>query len=136
MAETGDKQAAGSRYQASLRSQMAPAQVNLGTVLMMQGDLEGAIRRYRLAVNADEESGVAHTNLGLALMQRGEVAEARRCLEKAVRISPNLFEAHLHLGELLLSLGDADAAATHLRRAAESPDARIRKIANDLGQRK
>jgi len=70
--------------------------------------------------------------LGLALIQSGEAAEARRCLEKAVRNSPNLFEAHLHLGELLLTLGDAAAATTHLKRAAESPDAKVRKIANDL----
>src|SRR5262249_54548739 len=101
-----------------------------------QGDLEGAIRRYRLAVDADAESGAALTNLGLALMQGGEVAEARRCLEKAVRVSPNLFEAHLRLGELLLALGEADAAAPHLKRAAESPDSRVRKIANDLAPRK
>jgi len=44
---------------------MAPAHANLGTVLMMQGDLDGAIRRYRVAVEADAASGVALTDLGL-----------------------------------------------------------------------
>ncbi len=136
MAKTGDAQEATSQYQASLRSQMTAPHVNLGTVLMMQGDLDRAINHYRLAVNADPESSVALTNLGLALIQSGEAAEARRCLEKAVRNSPNLFEAHLHLGELLLTLGDAAAATTHLKRAAESPDAKVRKIANDLARRK
>jgi len=68
-------------------------------------------------------------------MQRGDVTEARRCLETAVRLSPNLFEAYVHLGELLLMLGDTAAATTHLKRAAESPDPRVRKIANDLARR-
>ena len=136
LAQTGSVQAARSRYEASLKAQLAPAQANLGTVLMMQGDPEGAIGRYRLAVAADPESGPALTNLALAMMGRGEAAEARQHLEHAVRVSPNLFEAHLHLGELLLSAGEAVPAMEHLERAAQSGDSRVRKAAMDLLSRK
>src|SRR6185503_12991800 len=106
LAKTGNRQTALARYQASLRAQLAPAHVNLGTLLMMQGDAGGAVAEYRLAVAADPQSGVAQTNLALALMQHGDAVEARESLEEAVRVSPDLFEAHLHLGELLLVLGD------------------------------
>ena len=75
---------------------------------------------------------MALTNLGLALMQRGDTGEARQRLEEAVRVSPDLFEAHLHLGELLLSIGDPGSARAHLKRAAESPDPRVRKAATEI----
>jgi predicted CXXCH cytochrome family protein len=136
LAGTGSIPMALSRYQASLGAQLAPAHVNLGTVLMMQGDSGGAIRKYQLAVAADPESGVALTNLALALMGRGDAAAARQRLEEAVRVSPGLFEAHLHLGELLLTLGDSASATAHLKRAAESPDTRVRRAATDLLGRK
>ena len=103
---------------------------------MMQGDSEGAIRAYRLAVSADPASGVALTNLALALMRRGDAAEARERLEEAVRVSPNLFDAHLHLGELLLALGDSVSGTAHLQREAESPDPRVCGAATDLLRRK
>jgi Flp pilus assembly protein TadD len=80
----------------------------------------------------DPRSGAAHTNLGLALMQRGDAVESRESLEAAVRVSPDLFAAHLHLGELLLLLGDSAAGRAHLKRAAESPDARVRTAATKL----
>ena len=74
--------------------------------MMMQGDSNGALREYQLAVASDPSSGAALTNLALALMARGDAAGAREKLEEAVRADPNLLEAHLHLGELLLALGE------------------------------
>ena len=113
-----------SGYEASLRAQLAPVHLNLGTVMMMQGDSNGALREYQLAVASDPSSGAALTNLALALMARGDAAGAREKLEEAVRADPNLLEAHLHLGELLLALGETASGTAHLERAAESPDPR------------
>jgi Tfp pilus assembly protein PilF len=58
--------------------------------------------------------------------------EAEQNLKSAIQYAPDYFEAHLKLGQMLASRGDADGAETHLHKAAESPDPRIRTAAQDL----
>ena len=132
LAPAGNVQAAQTAYDASLRGQLAEAHDTLGTILMAQGDAAGSIREYRQAVAADAGSAVYLSDLGVALAGRGQSAEARRLLEEAVRRKPDLFEAQWRLGELLLAAGQRAAAQGHLKRAAESPDPRIRQAATEL----
>jgi Flp pilus assembly protein TadD len=111
---------------------LSGAHANLGTVLALLGQGEASIREFRLAVEGDPASAVARLNLALGLRAGGESAEARQQLEQALRIAPGLFEGHLALGEILLAAGEREGAAAHLRRAAESPDARVRGAAQQL----
>jgi hypothetical protein len=56
----------------------------------------------------------------------GDNEGAIREYRLAIAAVPDYFEAHLKLAQLLLARGDIAGAAPHLRKAAESPDPRIR----------
>jgi predicted CXXCH cytochrome family protein len=114
------------RYDESLRHQVSSVHDNLGSVMMALGDVEAAIREYRLAADSDPKSPFAALNLGLALASHKEPAEARKWLESALRLDPQQPVAHLKLGELLLAAGFQREAAAHLRIAASCADPRVR----------
>ena len=73
----------------------------------------------------------AHYNLAVALASRGSVEEAGKSLEGAIRYAADYFEAHLKLGQILAARGASLSAVPHLRKAAQSPDAQVRKAAMD-----
>jgi len=60
-----------------------------------------------------------------------DLVEAEQNLNSAIQRAPDYFEAHLKLGQLLLARGDTAGAEPHLRKAAESPDPRIRTAAQE-----
>ena len=64
----------------------APPLVNLGNLLLEDGDVEGAIERYRAAIRADESYPMAYLNLGVALKRAGRRAEAVRSLRTVHRL--------------------------------------------------
>ena len=55
--------------------------------LHQQGDISGAERLYREAVQADPNLQCAWQNLGALLRQRGQTQEARYCTEQALRLN-------------------------------------------------
>jgi lipoprotein NlpI len=64
----------------------APALTNLGNLLLEQGDVDGAIARYRAAIAADREYAIAYLNLGVAYKKSGRIAEGVRALREAQRL--------------------------------------------------
>jgi tetratricopeptide (TPR) repeat protein len=64
----------------------APALTNLGNLLLEQGDVDGAIARYRAAIAADHEYAIAYLNLGVAYKRSGRIAESVRALREAQRL--------------------------------------------------
>ena len=64
----------------------APALTNLGNLLLEEGDLEGAIGRYRSAIDADPDYPIAHLNLSVAYKRLGRRAEAVSELRRAQRL--------------------------------------------------
>jgi predicted CXXCH cytochrome family protein len=122
------------QYEAALRlnPDLPEARNNLGSLLLQSGDAAGAIREYRLALAAHPEDATTHYNLALAQAKLGNLADAEASLRSAIEQAPDLFEAHLTLAQLLISQHRPDLAAPYLRKAAESPDPRIRKAAQDL----
>jgi tetratricopeptide (TPR) repeat protein len=64
----------------------APALTNLGNLLLEEGDVDGAIARYRAAIAADREYAIAYLNLGVAYKKSGRIAEAVRALREAQRL--------------------------------------------------
>ena len=132
LVSTGNLAEARKNYDASLRRQLSDMHNNLGTTLAALGDMRKAIEEYRIAVTDNPASADANLNLGLTLAEQGRLAEARDFLETATKFDPNSFEAHLKLGEILLSQGQPVIAATHLRQAAQSPSAQVKKAASEL----
>lgn len=61
----------------------APALVNVGNLLLEDGDLKGAVARYEAALRSDDGYHVAHLNLGVAYKKLGRHAEAVREFRRA-----------------------------------------------------
>ena len=60
------------------------------------GDYEGALRRYRRAVDLDDRQGLFHFGLARVHVQRGELAEARIELMRAQQVSEGADRKRYH----------------------------------------
>ncbi len=68
----------------------AYAHNNLGNLLRQQGDYDGAMKQYLLALRRKPDYAVAWVNLGDMHAKRGNFAEAVHCYEKALQLDPSL----------------------------------------------
>jgi tetratricopeptide (TPR) repeat protein len=97
-------------YRAAVRldPQSPYSHADLGAVLRLKGDIDGAIAEYREAVRLNPKDDEAYTWLGAALGSKedwdGEVSEER----EALRLNPDNENAHMELGIALGIKGDAD----------------------------
>jgi tetratricopeptide (TPR) repeat protein len=77
-----------------------------GSVLMLQGDVHGAIEAYERALAI--KPGLVQVLCAIAtayyLLRRP--SDARRALEAAIRFKPDFAPAHVNRGQLALSMGD------------------------------
>ncbi|MEM6449772.1 MAG: tetratricopeptide repeat protein [Cyanobacteria bacterium P01_D01_bin.105] len=116
------------------------AHLNLGALLKLKGDLEGAQAQYEAAARIDPKEPVIYYNLGVLHRQRGYLEPALRAYEYAIALDPNYAVAHQNLGVVLFKLGKLP----HSKRAFEKAIAlmsksdplgcdRIRKGIKDLG---
>ncbi len=69
---------------------VAYAHNNLGNLLRQQGDYEGAMKQYLLALRRKPDYAVAWANLGDMHAKKGNFAEAIQCYKKALELDPNL----------------------------------------------
>ncbi len=99
------------------------AQYNLGIALVAEGDVDGAIRHYRQALEIAPGDAGVHNNLGIALGLRGQVGEAITHFRRALRIAPWYAQGHNNLGHALQTLGRTEEAIGRYREAlALRPD--------------
>ena len=64
----------------------APALVNIGNLLLEDGDVRDAVDYYRAALRYDETYALAQHNLGVALKALGQRGAAVRALRTAARL--------------------------------------------------
>ena len=69
-----------------------------------------AVKQFRLAVEADPESGVLRLKLGAALEGVGDARGALEQYEEALRLDSRLARAHYSMGALLERVGRDDEA--------------------------
>jgi tetratricopeptide (TPR) repeat protein len=67
-----------------------PAIVNIGNLLLEDGDTEEAIVHYESALRLDDDYAVGHLNLGVALKKLGRRGEAVREFRRATRLEGRL----------------------------------------------
>jgi eukaryotic-like serine/threonine-protein kinase len=104
----------------ALRPRSPGAHYNLGNALRAKGDLDGAIRCFRRAVELDSKFGMAHNNLGNALADKGDLPEAIRCYRKAIEVDPANAKAHNNLGTVLREQKDLSGAIACFQQAIEA----------------
>jgi tetratricopeptide (TPR) repeat protein len=101
----------------ALRPDSPGVHLNLGVALKENGDLEGAILRYRAALHIDRNYAMAHLNLGDALTSKGQLEEAIAESHEAIRLQKDLPAAHYNLGNALQLKGQLDAAIAEYHEA-------------------
>jgi serine/threonine-protein kinase len=103
----------------ALRPLTPVAHLHLGMVLEHTGDLDGASRCYRRALDLDPQDAVAHSLLGGALYPKGDLDGAIRCYRKVLDLDPQFPWAHYKLALALQAQGDLDGAIRCYRRTIE-----------------
>ncbi len=81
----GDRPGAEGALDEALRTYAAcvPAMVNAGNLLLEDGDIDGATRRFEAAIALDPDYPEAHHNLGVAYRRAGRRGDAVRELRRA-----------------------------------------------------
>jgi len=93
------------------------AQLNLGVLLLQQGQLAEAAQRAEAATAAAPELANAWVQRGLVARQRGDLAGALAAYRQAITLDPDLAEAHQNLAVACLLAGDIPGARSGFRTA-------------------
>jgi Flp pilus assembly protein TadD len=84
--------------------------LNLGVLLIDQGDLPTATQQLTKAVALAPDNPKIHEELGRALQTKGDFEGAQSQLEKAVKLAPNAAALHFKLGQIYRHRGLNDRA--------------------------
>jgi tetratricopeptide (TPR) repeat protein len=96
---------------------------NLANEYRARGDMEAAIRNYRIALETDSESVRTRISLGNSLRSAGELDAAIEMLESALEREPRNANAHNSLGAVLREKGELETAILRYRFAVKlDPD--------------
>ena len=82
--------------------------------LEKQGDLDGAITSYRLALRDHPNDAKILQNIAIAYSRTGRMEDAIRAYRRALDVEPEQVGAHYGLAFLLLKRGDKAGAMSHL----------------------
>merc|ERR1712007_409345 len=88
----------------------ASAHDNLGSVLLEQGDLDGAASAFQAALAVDPRLVDAHTHLGQVLRDQGNANNAAIAFREALKLDPTQAAVHCDLGMALRMQGDLNGA--------------------------
>jgi tetratricopeptide (TPR) repeat protein len=118
--EESDPEKAPDAYRHAIRldPKNADAQVNLGRLYQLKGDLKHAKRHYELALTARPGHQLAYYNLGTVFDELDETAKAADFYQKA----PTVPDAHYNLARIRELEGDEVSALRHMRHYRELLD--------------
>ncbi len=104
----------------------APAQIDLGNLLLLAGDTPGAKSAYEKAVQLDAQSAAGHFNLGLLLQREGENSKALKEYKRVLEIDPKHAWAYYRAGEIDEARGlDGSAIKSYASAFALDPTLRF-----------
>jgi protein O-mannosyl-transferase len=119
------------RYALAMTPANDVANVGLGGILFVRGEIDEAIECYRRALWHRDGNAAAHYGLGKALATKQKTDEAIFHFEKALEIQPDSITASNELGVMFASKGEIANAIAAWRRTLTS-DADDPVAANDL----
>jgi Flp pilus assembly protein TadD len=90
----------------------------LGAALHERGEVEAAIRHYRMATSISPDYVPPRNNLGVALLEVGQASEAIPLLEQVERSRPRDVQVRIHLATALQKVGRVNEAVLRYRDAA------------------
>lgn len=93
--------------------------VNLGNLLLEQGQTKEAVAQLEKAVTLAPNNAYCHLTLGVAYRQLGQLKAAQRELEAATRLEPGNAKAHYQLGRLYKDMRDLNRAQAEFKKTAD-----------------
>lgn len=109
------------------------AQIDLGNLLLLDGDEPGAEAAYREALRLSPQSTAAHYNLGLLLQRRGKTSTALDQFRAVVKLVPRHAWAQYRIGQLAEASGmRGRAVAAYARAFALDPSLRFPDVNPDV----
>jgi Flp pilus assembly protein TadD len=93
--------------------------VNLGNLLMEQGQAKEALAPLEKAVSLAPNNAFCHMTLGVAYRQNGQLDQAQRELETATKLEPDNPTAHYQLGRVYKEQHALDRAQAEFEKTAE-----------------
>jgi tetratricopeptide (TPR) repeat protein len=90
-----------------------------GIGLLLQGDLKGAARTFKLVTQLDPKYADGWVNVARALVQEGNTDAAVPYLKKATELDPRLASAYFFMGQVYETKGDYPHAYEQYAKAGE-----------------
>ncbi|MGF1633581.1 MAG: tetratricopeptide repeat protein [Phycisphaerae bacterium] len=98
----------------------APTQMNLGLVMLAEGDAQAAVERLTRAVELDPQNPDAWSNLGVALDVSGNLQSAETAYRRSLELAPDRLATLQNLGSNLIGQGRGIEASLILQRVVEA----------------
>ena len=105
---------------------------NLGELLRLQGDLEGAVKHGERAVELDPGMSGALSNLGIAYYDREDYEQARQCHTRALALDASLPHSLNNMGSIMRAEDNLPKAIEYYNRAIAANAAYLEPL-NNLG---
>jgi protein O-mannosyl-transferase len=86
------------------------ARINLGKVLLMQGNLSEAVARFNELLERKQSSAEVYYHLAVALSRQKKYDEAIKCFARAIELDPKYPYARSGMGIILAATGRPDEA--------------------------
>lgn len=90
----------------------------VGAALLEKGDYDGAVKRFKAALDIENRYAPAHFNTGNAFFAQDRAREAIRHYRRAVLVDPGYWQAYANLGAALCAAGSWDEGVWSLEQAA------------------
>jgi tetratricopeptide (TPR) repeat protein len=92
---------------------------NYANFLKDEGQVDEAIKHYRIAVGIKPDFEGAYYNMGNAFRKIDKLDEAAACYEKAIELKPKFADAHCNLGMVFAQMQKRDKALAELNKVLE-----------------
>ncbi len=90
-------------------------QYNMGNFFLNEGNINEAIKYYKISLTLKPNYDLALCSLGLAYFMKGDLEQSINYYKSCIRVNPSLTEAHNFLGTAYQEMGFIDQAEREYR---------------------